>query len=77
MAERDDRDDQSLVGVFQRAYGSTYAYHELDGRQRPRCPTRNPTKAKKFEVIPRQEAKERGKAPCGHCRSLEDDDTGE
>lgn len=71
MAERDDRDDQALVGVFQRASGSTYAYHELDGRQQPRCPTRNPTKAKKFEVMQRQEAKERGKAPCGHCRSLE------
>ena len=76
LAERDDRDDQALVGVFQRASGSTYAYHELDARGRPRCPTRNPTKAKKFEVIRRQEAKERGKAPCGHCRSLEGDDGG-
>lgn len=67
-ASRDDRDDHDLVGVFRRANGNTYAYHELDEEFEPRCPTRNPTKAQKFELLTRNEAKSLGKAPCGHCR---------
>lgn len=67
-AERDERAEEDLVGVYHRTKGNTYAYHELDADRRPRCPTRNPTKSRKFEVMTRREAKARGKAPCGHCR---------
>lgn len=75
-AERDGRADDDLVGVFLRASGNTYAYHELDGDGEPRCPTRNPSKAQKFEVVTRREAKSRGKAPCGHCRTVGQDCSG-
>lgn len=67
-ADRDERADGELVGVYHRTSGNTYAYHELDADRQPRCPTRNPTKSRKFEVMTRGEAKARGKAPCGHCR---------
>lgn len=70
-AARDDRDEDDLVGVYRRANGNTYAYHELDEELEPRCPTRNPTKAQKFEVLTRTEAKAMGRAPCGHCRRVD------
>lgn len=64
---RDDRDGAELVGVYRRSNGNSYAYHELDDDGEPCCPTRNPPKAKKFELIPRREAQAQGKSPCGHC----------
>jgi hypothetical protein len=67
-ATRDERDDDDLVGVYRRTQGNAYAYHELDEENVPRCPIRNPTKARKFEVLRRAEARAQGKAPCGHCR---------
>lgn len=65
----DERDPDDLVGVYRRANGHTYAYHELDENDRPCCPTRNPSLAQRFEVVTRNRAQELGKSPCGHCRN--------
>lgn len=66
-AERDARSDDDRVGLYCRSNGNTYAYHELDDDGRPCCPSRNPSKASKFVVVSRREAKDRGRSPCGHC----------
>lgn len=69
LAERDTRDSDELVGVFRRAHGDAYAYHELEGGQLL-CSCGENTKAKDVTVIPRTEAKARGKSPCGSCRRI-------
>lgn len=70
LAERDTRDDEELVGLFQRAHGDAYAYHELEDGQ-PLCGCGGNAKATTVTVIPRIEAKARGKSPCGSCRRIE------
>lgn len=62
-AARDDPDDDDSVGVYRRTKWDTYAYYELDDEFEPRCPTRSPTKAQKFEILTRRGAKSLGKAP--------------
>ena len=70
LAAGDTRDDGEPVGVFRRAHGDAYAYHELEGGQ-PLCGCAGKTKATDVTVIPRIEAKARGKSPCGSCRRIE------
>lgn len=70
LAARDTRGDGEPVGVFRRAHGDAYAYHELEGGQ-PLCGCAGNTKATDVTVIARIEAKARGKSPCGSCRRIE------
>lgn len=65
-AEGDTRDDDDEVGIFRRAHGNTYAYHELDGGD-VYCGCGEYTKAGRLDVVTRAEAKARGRSPCGNC----------
>jgi hypothetical protein len=68
-ASHDTRDDDDEVGVFRRAHGNTYAYHELDDGD-VYCGCSKYTKAGQFDIIARSEAKALGRSPCGNCRRL-------
>lgn len=69
LADGDSRDDDDLVGVYRRAQGGTYAYHELDGSV-PVCGCQSYTKARRFDRVTRAEAKRLGRSPCGTCRRV-------
>ena len=71
LAAADTRSDAALVGVFRRSHGDAYAYHELDDGQ-PVCGCANNTKAEAVTAITREEAKARGKSPCGSCRRIQE-----
>jgi hypothetical protein len=68
-AARDTRDDADAVGIFRRSTGHTYAYHELDGDE-VCCGCGEYTKATRFDIVTRGEAKSLGRCPCGNCARL-------
>lgn len=68
-ADRDSRDGDDAVGVFRRARGNTYAYHELDAGE-VYCGCGEYTKAGTLDVVSRDEAKALGRSPCGTCERL-------
>lgn len=70
LAADDTRTDETRVGVFRRSSGSAYAYHDLDESGDPVCSCSSRTKATAFEIISLEEAKRRGKSPCGSCRQI-------
>lgn len=70
-AENDPRDDDTLVGVYRRANGNTYAYHELvDGE--PRCGCPRYAKAKTFDIVTRAEARVLGRSSCDNCQRVQE-----
>lgn len=70
LADSDTRSDDDRVGIYRRALGDTYAYHELDG-DGIYCGCGENTKADELEVLPRGEAKRLGRSPCGTCERLQ------
>lgn len=69
LADDDDREGQSPVGLVQRAAGNAYAYHELEDGE-PLCGCLGQTTAEGVTVVSRSEAKARGKSPCGNCEKI-------
>jgi hypothetical protein len=68
-AREDDRQDDTLVGLFCPSGGNTYAYHDLANGQ-PRCGCHHHADADELEVVTLARAKARGRAPCGSCRRI-------
>jgi hypothetical protein len=70
MADEDDRDGELSVGLFPNSQGNRYAYHDLDGADRPRCGCAKHTEASRLIVTSLAAAKRQGRSPCGSCRRL-------
>ena len=68
-ARADTRGDDTLVGVFTRNGGNTYAYHDLTNGQ-PRCGCHRNADAAELDVLTLGRAKDRGLSPCENCRRL-------
>jgi rRNA maturation protein Nop10 len=67
---QDDRSPTDEVGVYARAGGNAYAYHELDEDDTPQCADHDGRTDARLAVVTRREAKQRGKAPCGNCQRV-------
>jgi hypothetical protein len=68
-ADEDPRDDETTVGIVQRAAGSAYAYHELGEDGNPLCSCLKRAGVTGVTEVTRAEAKRRGRSPCGSCAS--------
>ncbi|WP_137287803.1 hypothetical protein [Halorussus salinisoli] len=68
-ASADTRREDTLVGVFSRNGGTTYAYHDLTNGE-PRCGCHHHTDPDELEVVTLSRAKERGRSPCRSCRRI-------
>lgn len=68
LAEGDGRDSETIVGIFRRSNGQTYAYHDIDNEGATLCGGEARTKAVALELVTLERAQALGRSPCGSCR---------